>query len=157
MPSIVVNAACMADSSVIHVVAGIIRNPQGQILLAKRPQHLHQGGLWEFPGGKCEPGEQAFAALQRELHEELGIAVRSAQPFIRIPYNYPDKRILLDVWQVNDYAGEAFGKEQQTIVWVSDAELERFAFPAANRPILTALRLPDTCLITPEPQADSPW
>lgn len=153
-PSTAADTAGMPGTQVVHVVAGVIRNPQGEILLAKRPQHLHQGGLWEFPGGKCEPGEQAFEALQRELHEELGIDVHAAQPLISIPHSYPDKNILLDVWQVSHYEGNAFGKEQQQVLWVNENELENFTFPAANHPILTALKLPDVCLISPEPFAD---
>jgi len=92
----------------IHVVAGVIRNSSQQILLALRPQHLHQGGLWEFPGGKVERGEAVEHALQRELFEELDICVTQARPLIRIHHQYPDKNILLDVWQVESWQGGAW-------------------------------------------------
>ena len=72
--------------SKVHVAVGVVQNPQGQILIARRPPHVHQGDLWEFPGGKIESGETRQQALQREMHEELGIDVRHARPLIRVPY-----------------------------------------------------------------------
>ena len=85
---------------VIHVAVGAIRNGQGEFLLARRPEHLHQGGLWEFPGGKVETGETVEVALRRELQEELAITVGQATPLIKIRHDYGDKRVLLDVWRV---------------------------------------------------------
>ena len=90
-------------ASVVHVAVGVVRNPQGNILIAKRPAHAHQGDLWEFPGGKVERGESLQQALQRELHEELGIDVTHARPLIRIPHSYPDKQVLLDVWLIEGF------------------------------------------------------
>ena len=81
---------------VVPVAVGVIRDGN-RILLAKRPDHVHQGGRWEFPGGKREPGEDRFAALVRELEEELGIRPRDARPLIRIRHDYPDKSVELDV------------------------------------------------------------
>jgi 8-oxo-dGTP diphosphatase len=129
----------------------------GRVLIARRPAHVHQGGLWEFPGGKLEPGEDALAALARELQEELGIDVLSARPLIRIPYRYPDRQVVLDVWRVDSYAGSVHGREGQEIRWVPLAALADFEFPPPNRPIITALRLPDRYLITPEPGQPSNW
>jgi len=134
-----------------HVVAGVIRNSSQQVLLALRPQHLHQGGLWEFPGGKVETGEAVERALQRELFEELDISVTQARPLIRIQHRYPDKHILLDVWQVETWQGVARGKEGQTLAWCDLAELSNKPLPAANYPILKAIQLPVFYLITPEP------
>ncbi|MGW8227561.1 MAG: NUDIX domain-containing protein, partial [Gammaproteobacteria bacterium] len=71
------------SSSVVHVAVGVVQNPQGKILIAKRPAHVHQGELWEFPGGKVEAGESLPQALRRELHEEIGIDVNHARPLIR--------------------------------------------------------------------------
>ncbi|NOY63665.1 MAG: Nudix family hydrolase [Gammaproteobacteria bacterium] len=145
-------------SHTTHVAVGVIRNPQQQVLLALRPEQAHQGGLWEFPGGKVEHGENAFAALQRELHEELGINVDAARPLIRIHHTYSDKRsdkkVLLDVWHVTEFSGRPFGREQQRVEWVDTEKLTTLAFPAANRPIISAVRLPTRYLITPEPGAD---
>jgi 8-oxo-dGTP diphosphatase len=130
-------------------------NAQGQVLITRRPEHVHQGGLWEFPGGKMEPGETIRMALNRELLEELGIEILAARPLIRIPHAYPDKTVLLDVWRIDRYRGEPHGREGQPLEWLSPQRLSSRAFPAANRPIINALRLPPTYLITGEP-ADQP-
>ena len=128
---------------VIHVAVGVIRNGQGHILLARRPEHLHQGGLWEFPGGKVEAGETVEAALRRELQEELAITVGHAAPLIKIRHDYGDKRVLLDVWRVETFDGKPTGQEGQAIRWIAPGQLRQFDFPAANRPIIAAARLPD--------------
>lgn len=143
----------------LHVVAAAILDGQGQVLLAQRPQHKHQGGLWEFPGGKVEPDEAPAAALARELSEELGITPRSARPFLTIPYDYPDKSVLLDVWQVTAWDGEPHGREGQPVVWAPLTQLEHYAFPAANRPIVTALQLPDCYVISTDcrPGEEGAW
>jgi 8-oxo-dGTP diphosphatase len=135
-------------SKLIHVAAAVIRDRRGHILIARRPDDKHQGGLWEFPGGKVEPGEPVADALARELHEELGIRVTSAAPLIRIPHHYPDKSVLLDVWEVDAFEGDAHGAEGQPIRWVAPEALDDYAFPAANAPIVTAARLPQRLLIT---------
>ncbi|MFC1748195.1 Nudix family hydrolase [Pseudomonadota bacterium] len=136
----------------VHVAAAVIVDSQGRILLAKRPEDKHQGGLWEFPGGKVESGEGVLKALGRELYEELGIAVNRARPLIRVQHQYSDKNVLLDVWQVSDFDGEAHGKEGQPIEWVNASDLNNFDFPEANWPIITAAQLPDCYLITPSPE-----
>ncbi len=135
-------------SKLIHVAAAVIRDRRGHILIARRPDDKHQGGLWEFPGGKVEPGEPVADALARELHEELGIRVTSARPLILIPHHYPDKSVLLDVWEVDGFDGEAHGAEGQPVCWVAPDELDNYAFPAANTPIVAAARLPERLLIT---------
>jgi len=134
----------------IHVLAGVITNPSGQILIAKRPDSAHQGGLWEFPGGKLEAGEERLTGLRRELQEELGISVVDAHPLIDIRHDYSDKSIRLDVWKVTRFSGEAHGAEGQAVRWVEPHEMADFDFPAANQPILSAARLPDHYLITPD-------
>ena len=138
----------------VHVVVAVIENQNGAVLIAKRHEHLHQGGLWEFPGGKVEPGEEVLDALQRELHEELGLEMETAHPLIRTPYIYPDRKVLLDVWRVTAYKGKPHGAEGQRIEWAEKANFNRYEFPAANRPIITAAQLPSTYLITPEPGPD---
>ncbi|SEG70665.1 Nudix family hydrolase [Marinobacterium lutimaris] len=137
-----------SDKRLIHVVAAVIVGAAGQILIAKRPSDKHQGGLWEFPGGKVEPGEPVQVALARELDEELGIRVDKARPLIRISHHYPDKSVLLDVWRVDGFTGDAHGKEGQPVRWVGPAQLNDYEFPAANRPIVSAAQLPPRLWIT---------
>jgi len=133
----------------LHVVAAVIRDPQGQILIAQRPAHKHQGGLWEFPGGKVEVGEAPAVALARELAEELGIQVTAARPLLQVRHDYPDQAVLLDVWQVDAFSGDAHGAEGQPLAWIAPRDLVNYDFPAANRPIVQAARLPERYLITP--------
>ena len=133
----------------IHVVAGVLRDAQGNILLAQRPVDKHLGGLWEFPGGKCEVNESAVDALSRELHEELGIAEISSRPLIQVRHDYGDKKIFLDVYLVTHWQGEPVGKEGQPLAWVSQNEMEQYDMPAADEPIIKSLKLPTRYLITP--------
>lgn len=142
------------QGAAILVAAAAIFNERGEVLISKRPAHLHQGGLWEFPGGKVEPGEDSRQALARELWEELGIEVQSARPLIRIHHDYPDRRVVLDVWRVNSFHGRPRGQEGQMLAWVSPEALPERAFPEANLAIVSAVRLPTYYLITPEPDAD---
>jgi len=135
-------------TQVLHVVVGVIKNSHGQVLIARRPLHAHQGGLWEFPGGKLETGETPGQALQRELHEELAIHVDSFAPLGKVRHNYPDKSVLLDVYMIHRFMGEAYGREGQPIQWVSPEQLSQYSFPAANLEIINMLKLPELCLIT---------
>lgn len=127
----------------IHVVAAVIYGNSDQILIARRPDHLHQGGLWEFPGGKVEAGEGAYDGLVRELSEELGIKVTAANPFMQVSHDYTDKQVLLDIWQVTAFEGQARGVEGQECRWVALGELlndaSAYQFPDANKPILQKL------------------
>ena len=135
----------------VHVAAAaMISADQKKVLIARRPSNVDQGGLWEFPGGKLAPYETGLEGLKRELHEELGVEIIRAQPLIRVHHEYPDKHILLDVWQVHEFAGEPFGREGQAVRWVPMEELVNYPFPAANLPILRAVMLPTEYLITME-------
>lgn len=133
----------MSGSAAVHVAVGVIRDGNGNILLTQRAKHVHQGGLWEFPGGKLEANETVTQALRRELQEEVGITVQTAKPLIKINHHYPDLRVLLDVWQVTDFSGVAEACEGQAMQWVEPRQLSNYPFPAANLPIITASRLPD--------------
>ncbi|MHC6224169.1 Nudix family hydrolase [Pseudomonas sp. X10] len=134
----------------IHVVAAVIRGDDGRILIARRADTQHQGGLWEFPGGKVEEGEAVGVALARELREELGIEVTRSRPLIKVGHDYPDKQVLLDVWEVDGFSGEPHGAEGQPLAWVAPRDLPQYEFPEANKPIVAAARLPDQYLITPD-------
>lgn len=134
----------------VHVAVGVIVNDRNQVLIALRHPDKHQGGLWEFPGGKVEPGEATKDALGRELAEELGIVVDEAQPLLRVEHAYADKRVLLDVWRVTRFTGEALGQEGQSVRWVPATQLWHYPFPAANRPIIRRVALPEFVVITGE-------
>lgn len=123
----------------VHVAVGVVLDEAGRVLIARRADNSHQGGLWEFPGGKVEPGESLAIALARELREELGIDIGRTSALLEIHHDYGDKRVLLDVHVVWEFSGIAKGLEDQPLVWVAPAELERYRFPAANEPILGAL------------------
>lgn len=135
---------------VVHIAVGVIRNAKGETLIALRPDAAHQGGLWEFPGGKVEQGESVPDALQRELQEELAITPTHVSPLIQVRHDYGDKSVLLDVWEVTRFDGIARGNEGQPIRWVSHQDLPGYEFPAANHPIITAAQLPRRLLITPD-------
>ena len=134
----------------VHVAAAVIRAGDGRVLIARRPEDKHQGGLWEFPGGKVEAGEAVQVALARELEEELGIRPTRLRPLIQVHHDYPDKEVLLDVWEVTAFSGEPHGAEGQPLAWVGPRQLGDYEFPAANRPIVAAARLPECYLITPD-------
>ena len=133
----------MITSPFIHVVVGLIFNSHKQLLIAKRPDYVHQGGLWEFPGGKVEANESAYTALIRELKEEVGIVVKQADSFMEIYHQYADKNVFLDIWisRCFDYAGasEIIGLEGQEVKWVALAHLQKYAFPEANQEIISKL------------------
>ena len=138
----------------IHVVAGVLSDAQGRVLLARRPSGKHSAGLWEFPGGKIEPGETAHAALRRELREEIGVEIGAIEPLIGVPWDFGDKSIFLDVYRVLDFAGTPQGHEGQVLAWRRIDELAAVAMPPPDRPVVTALRLPSHYAITPEPGDD---
>lgn len=133
---------------IVHVAVAVIENVSGEILISKRPDHLHMGGFWEFPGGKVETGETVLQALQREIREEVALDIHTANPLLQIPFRYPDKHVLLDVWHVTDFSGVAQSCEGQQVLWTQRHALSAYQFPPANRGILTALQLPDQLLIT---------
>ena len=121
--------------------------------MTRRADDAHQGGLWEFPGGKVEAGEAVSVALERELAEELGIRVRVARPLVRVRHDYGDRRVLLDVWRVDAWEGDPHGQEDQALKWLPPGGLRDLPMPAADVPVVTAVDLPDAYLITPAPGA----
>lgn len=137
------------------MVAGVIADARGRILLARRTAGRDLAGAWEFPGGKLEQGEAPLAALDRELHEELGIRVLAAEPLVAVPQQYPHKRIVLDVWRVTRFSGKPIGREKQALAWSPPEKLRTYPMPPADRPVVAALTEPDRYLITPEPGSDT--
>jgi 8-oxo-dGTP diphosphatase len=141
---------------IVEVIAGVLQDARGRILLARRTEGRDLAGLWEFPGGKRESGETAEAALARELHEELGIEATIGAPLIRVPHRYPHKRLLLDVRYVA-WHGTPKGREGQALAWVPRHKLASYAMPTADRPVVAALLQPDRYLVTPAPQQGTAW
>jgi 8-oxo-dGTP diphosphatase len=138
----------------IHVAAAALIDADGRVLLARRAENAHQGGLWEFPGGKLEPGESIGDGLQRELDEELGIQVLAHRPLIRVRHDYEDRSVLLDVHRVDRWRGDPHGREGQPLLWVAVDDLDSYPMPPADTPIVRALKLPSSYLITPPGFAD---
>jgi 8-oxo-dGTP diphosphatase len=133
----------------VEVAAAVICDARGRVLLARRTEGRDLAGLWEFPGGKCEPGETVEVALVRELEEELGITVEVGPAVIAVPQAYPHKRLRLDVRHVGSWIGTPKGHEGQALAWVPQDKLHRYAMPPADRPVVAALRQPDRYLVTP--------
>ena len=120
---------------IVHVAVGVIKK-NNAIFICKRADEQHQGGLWEFPGGKVEAGESVFAALKRELIEEVGLTIHSSSQLMVIEHDYGDKCVKLDVHVVSNFSGEAHGAEGQPSEWVVISELGNYDFPEANADII---------------------
>ena len=129
----------MSSAKVVHVAVGVILRGQ-QVLLALRSSKQHQGGKWEFPGGKVEKGETVAAALKRELQEEVAIDVAESCAFMQLEYAYPEKTVLLDIYLVTGFDGEPEGREGQPLRWVDIAGLGNIEFPDANQPIVERIQ-----------------
>ena len=127
------------EMAVLTVAVGILIDNGGRVLVSRRENGTHQGGLWEFPGGKVEPSETIAEALSRELQEELGVLVEAVEPFMVIDHDYGDKQVKLDVYRVTRWRGEARSLEGQPLAWKLPVELRGWPFPAANAPILKRL------------------
>jgi 8-oxo-dGTP diphosphatase len=128
-----------AEGKSIAVAVGVVVNDQRQVLIALRSKAQHQGGLWEFPGGKIESGESDFQGLARELAEEVGLNVIATEALTAIKHDYGDKIVDLRFILVKEFSGEAQGKEGQEIKWISIDDLPQYSFPAANTLIIPLL------------------
>ena len=129
----------MNKNSTVHVAVGVLLNENREVLIALRPDGSHQGGLWEFPGGKVEEGESVEYALNREFKEELGISVQACTPLIQIRHEYSDKFVMLDVWRIEKFSGIPQGREGQAIEWRALSKLRAVDFPKANERIIREL------------------
>jgi 8-oxo-dGTP diphosphatase len=144
----------------MHVMAGVMVDARGRVLLAQRPPGKHLAGQWEFPGGKLEEGESPEAGLIRELHEELGVDASLAAPLIRIPWRYGDRSLLLDAWTIREWRGEPASLEHQALRWCLPTQVDLSMLAPADRPILRALQLPARYPMTPadtSPEAFGDW
>lgn len=132
----------------IAVAAAVLQQPDGRFLLAQRPPGKAYAGYWEFPGGKVEDGETAAAALSRELHEELGIDVISAYPWLIREFDYPHAAVRLHFFRVRTWHGEPRSREAQAFAWQRLDAIDVAPLLPANGPILKALGIPETYGIT---------
>lgn len=132
------------------IALGIVYNQHQQVLISKRKDTQHLAGLWEFPGGKLEPGESFKLALRRELVEEVGITINSVIKFIDTQYKYDDRDLRFQCFKVANFTGEVQSNENQQIRWVNLNELESIHLPLANRPVVDALILPQNYMIADE-------
>lgn len=133
---------------IIDVVAAVIVRPDGRFLLARRPDGKPYAGYWEFPGGKVEAGESLFQALTRELHEELGIEVKHAYPWLVRNFDYEHASVKLHFFRVVAWGGEPHGKEGQLLDWQTPPDITVAPLLPANGPILRALELPPILAIS---------
>ncbi|MBB5017372.1 8-oxo-dGTP diphosphatase [Chitinivorax tropicus] len=137
----------MADR-IVDVVAGVLLRPDGAFFMASRPEGKVYAGYWEFPGGKVEPGEARYAALVRELHEELGIEVQRATPWLTQVFAYPHATVRLNFFLVHHWLGAPHPKEGQQFAWQTAGDLSVSPVLPANTPIFRALALPAYYAIT---------
>ncbi len=128
---------------VIHVVAGILEDGEGRLLLAQRPPGAHLAGAWEFPGGKLEPGESVFDALRRELDEELDVRIDGPlQSILTVPWSDAHKRIRLEALRVPTWHGTPCAMEGQQLRWEFPQDIDALELAPADQPVLEALTLP---------------
>jgi 8-oxo-dGTP diphosphatase len=132
----------IAPSRVVLVVAAALFDASGRVLIAKRPQGKSLAGLWEFPGGKVEPGEAPEAALIRELDEELGVKVAASalEPVSFVSHAYPDFHLLMPLYAVKQWAGEPVAREHDGLAWARPDDLHTYAMPPADAPLIAALK-----------------
>lgn len=138
----------MSSQESVAAAVAIVQREDGQVLLGQRPEGKPWAGWWEFPGGKIEVGETPLHALKRELHEELGIQVTEAHPWITRIFDYPERRVSLCFFTVRAWQGEPHGREGQQLSWQNPAELSVGPLLPANVPVLPMLRLPPVYAIT---------
>jgi 8-oxo-dGTP diphosphatase len=125
---------------VITVAAAALFDAQGRVLMAERPPGGSMAGLWEFPGGKIEAGETPEAALAREIDEELGVTIESPAPLGFVSHGYPAFHLLMLLYGVRRWQGTPQGRLGQQLQWVDATQLDALAMPAADYPLIPAVR-----------------
>ena len=127
---------------IVLVSAVALIDPDGRVLLAQRPEGKSLAGLWEFPGGKVDPGETPEAALIRELREELGIETKASclAPLTFASHSYDDFHLLMPLFACRRWEGIATGREGQTLAWVRPEKLRDYPMPRADIPLIPILR-----------------
>src|SRR5947208_7946996 len=142
MAATVVEAAVEPSRPIVLVAAVALIDPDGRVLLAQRPEGKHLAGLWEFPGGKVQPGETPEAALIRELGEELGIDTFESclAPFTFASHAYPDFHLLMPLYVCRKWSGIVVPREGQRLAWVRPQRLGDYAMPPADKPLVAMLR-----------------
>jgi 8-oxo-dGTP diphosphatase len=132
----------LGDRPLVLVVAVVLVDVDGRVLIAQRPAGKSMAGLWEFPGGKVDPGETPEQALVRELHEELGIetAMSCLAPIAFASHGYETFHLLMPVFACRKWNGLPRPREGQALKWVMPAELGRFPMPPADLPLVGLLR-----------------
>src|SRR4051812_35642451 len=138
----------MQQNEIVDVGAAVITRPDGGFLLAERPTGKVYAGYWEFPGGKIEPGETTLQGLSRELHEELGIEVETAFPWLTQVFTYSHATVRLHFFRVTAWRGEPHGREDQRIAWQRSDEPPLEPMLPANTPVFRALKLPPIYAVT---------
>lgn len=129
-----------SDRVTLNVVAAAIFDSGRRVLIAQRPPGKHMAGRWEFPGGKIGDDETERAALDRELHEELGIRVQAAHAALERTFDYPDRRVRLAFWIVERFEGAPQPHDAQALRWVPLPELDRHDLLEADRPFIELLQ-----------------
>jgi 8-oxo-dGTP diphosphatase len=128
-----------------EVVCGVIEDAEGRVLACLRPLGKHLGGMWEFPGGKVEHGEQPKAALARELREELGIEVEISGALEPVAWQYETGAILLCAYRCRISRGEPVPHEHERLAWLAHHELKNLTWAPADVPVLSQLGMSDAC------------
>ncbi len=137
-----------AARPLVNVAVAVVQRADGRVLLAERPLGKISGGYWEFPGGKFDAGERAEQALARELHEEIGVEIDGAQPWLTYEHAYPDKTVRLHFFRVTAWHGTPHGREGQRVSWEDPAAVSVAPLLPANGKVLQALSLPPLYAIT---------
>jgi 8-oxo-dGTP diphosphatase len=123
----------------LHVVAGLLFDAAGRVLIAQRPPGKALAGRWEFPGGKVDDGETAHAALVRELREEISVETSGGERVMYYAATYPGRTIWLDVWLMHVWSGEPVGLDGQALEWVEPSRLREHDILEADAPIVAWL------------------
>lgn len=135
-------------AEIVEAAVAVVLREDGKVLLGQRPEGKSWSGWWEFPGGKIEAGETPFHALQRELHEEIGIEAEIAHPWITRVFSYPERTVKLRFFMVRRWHREPHGKENQQLSWERPEAVSVAPLLPANQPVLGALQLPAIYAIT---------